>query len=421
MTFPKLFILSLCLIALALLIRPAESATEDSKDTTIWPNRISHANSDPWLVKYHDRIRRMRPRLLVLNFADGVSAEQARTKVEGLIAALRESSRYHGYNDPKAPPFLDYQIGKLADLTDSIPPAEKLDGNSTKYPRVPNWKEGINFQYHRLFEPEFTKLYDIPDPKDPGRLLSLKELVDQGIIHEVWFLAYQGQFGSPYESVEVKQAYDKVFRKLPGQWKQAGNGGDEGQPFIGRSLKILFINVERGPGCAMESLGHSLEGMARCDAIPYLKPYFEEYGGFDLDKKYGTPFDSLYGRNGSVLNYPDPTTLEYTWNGEKRTVHPYIPVGGNVHFVPNGRQDYDMENTQPVLSTIEHYRMRDGKDGKDQSELWTPKVFDRYRQLANDCMGPWLVYWRQNIPGLHNRSKDDHGKPMKNWWPFLFY
>ena len=32
-----------------------------------------------------------------------------------------------------------------------------------------------------------------------------------------------------------------------------------------------------------------------------------------------------------------------------------------------------------------------------------------------------LIYWRQNFPGLDNRQKDELGKPMKNWWPFLFY
>jgi hypothetical protein len=41
--------------------------------------------------------------------------------------------------------------------------------------------------------------------------------------------------------------------------------------------------------------------------------------------------------------------------------------------------------------------------------------------MAPDCMGPWLVYWRQNMPGLDNRQKDADGRPMKNWWPFLFY
>jgi hypothetical protein len=410
-----------CLLfaAVAALI-PAQRAFAQ-QDLTVWPNSASKANSDPWLVKNHDSLQQMRPRLLVLNFVNGLTPVQARAKVDGLIAALRESSRYHGHKDPKAPPFLEYQVYKLVDLADPVPPAEKLDGNSTKYPRVPNWKEGINFQYARLFQDEFTRHYDVRDPADASRLLSLKEMVDRGVVHEVWFLAQQRQHGAPFESVEVKQVYDEQSRAIPGKSVQAGNGGDEGQPFIGRSLRIVFINTERGPGCAMESLGHSLEGMANSNAIPYLKRYFVEYAGFDLDKRYGTPFDSLYGRGESELRYPDPTTLVYTWQGKERTVRNYVPIGNNVHFMPNGRRDYDLDNPAPVMTTIEHYRLGDGPGGKDLATLWTPKVLEPYRELANDCMGRWVVYWRQNMPGLDNKAKDDQGRPMKNWWPFLFY
>ena len=95
-------------------------------------------------------------------------------------------------------------------------------------------------------------------------------------------------------------------------------------------------------------------------------------------------------------------------------------IGGSVHFTPNSRGHYDLENPTPVLSTIEHYRRFDGADGRDGAEPWTVERFQRYRDLAPDCMGPWLLYWRQNMPGLANKSKDDDGKPMKNWWPFLF-
>src|SRR5438105_5368758 len=98
---------------------------------TVWPNSVSRANSDPWLVANHDRIRQMRPRLLVLNFVNGLKPEAARQKVDALIAALRESSRYHGYADPQAPVFLDYQVEKLVDLSDPTPPADPLDGNSS--------------------------------------------------------------------------------------------------------------------------------------------------------------------------------------------------------------------------------------------------------------------------------------------------
>ena len=52
---------------------------------------------------------------------------------------------------------------------------------------------------------------------------------------------------------------------------------------------------------------------------------------------------------------------------------------------------------------------------------WTPAVLDPYRELAPDCMGRWVVYWRQHMPGLGNTALDDEGLPMKNWWPYLFY
>jgi hypothetical protein len=390
-----------------------------AQDLAIWPNSVSKANSDQWLVDNHDKIRQMRPRLLVINFANGVSQAKALQKVDQLRAALKESSRYHGYKDQGAPAFLDYQVEKLVDLTDLSPPAEKLDGNSTRYPRVPNWKEGVNFEYGKLYKPEYARFYNIKD-RQTGQYLGLKELVDRGIIHEVWFLAYQGKYGAPLESVEVKQVYDQQLKKVRGKWTHAGNGSAEDQPFIGRSLKIVFINVERGPGCAMESLGHSLEWMARCGAVPYLQNYFTEYGGFDLDRKYGLPFDSLYGREGAELNYPNPNTLEFTWKGQKKTVSNYVPVAGNVHFMVNGRRDYDLDNPQPVLTTIEHYRLHD-ENGKDRATLYTPAVLDQYRELGADCMGRWVIYWRQNMPGLGNKAIDDDGKPMKNWWPFLFY
>jgi hypothetical protein len=412
-------ILSLAAFAAAVWLSGGTARAQSGTD--VWPNALSRANSDEWIARNHERIRQMRPRLLVLNFVNGLSEAKAREKVDGLITALRESSRYHGYRDKRAPAFLEYQVEKFVDLADANPPADPLDGNSTKYPRKPDWKEGINFQYGRLFRDEFTRHYNVQDPVSPSRLLSLKELVDRGIIHEVWFLAKQGKYGAPFESIEVKQAYDERFRKIPGKSVQAGNGGTPEQPFIGRSLRILFINAERGPGCAMESLGHSYEGMARSNAVPYLKRYFEEYAGFDLDKKYGLPFDSLYGRSGVEFTYPNPNTISFTWKGEERRVENYVPVGGNVHFMPNGRKDYDLDNPSPILTTIEHYRMRDGSGGKDTVTLWTPAILDQYRQLGADCMGRWVIYWRQNMPGLNNRSKDDSGRPMKNWWPFLFY
>jgi hypothetical protein len=411
-------------LVLAVARTGAQQAPEAGKaPDLVWPNKESKANSDDWLRLHHNEIRQMQPRVLVLNFVNGLSSAEATQKVNRLIAAVKESSRYHGYKNASAPAFLDYQLYKLVDLTDpqELPEDARLDGNSSKYPRVPDWKEGLNFRYDALFSDDFAHLYQVADPENPAHFLTLSEMVNKGIIHEVWFLALQGKYGAPLDSVEVKQAYDRTLHKIPGRAVHAGAGRAEDQPFIGRSLRILFINAERGPGVAMESLGRSLEGTCNSKAIPYFTRYFTEYAGFDLKQRYHLPFDSLYGRDGNEFDYPDKDTMVFTWKGEKLAVHPYIPVGGNVRFMPTARRDNDLDNGEVVLSTIEHYRLRDALDGNDKAEEWYAGKFSKYRQLANDSQGPWMVYWRQNMPGLDNMCKDDDGKPMLNWWPFLFY
>ncbi|HEY3266190.1 MAG TPA: hypothetical protein VGM37_04640 [Armatimonadota bacterium] len=415
----------MALCAAAALALPVSAKLSD--DPTVWPNKWSSANSDDWLIQHHDQIKTLKPRVLVLNFANNRTPEQARAIVDGIIAAVAESSRYHGYKDPAAPVTLQYEVAKFVDLADRPadprPAKDRLDGNSTNYPRLPGWTEGINFVYSDLFTQRFAEHYGYRDPRNPRRFLTLEDLVDQGLVNEVWFTAIQGNFGSPFESIEVKQAYDKDFHKIPGAWKQAGNGGSEGQPWIGRSLRIGFINSDRGPGCFMESLSHSFEANANCDIIPYLTKYFNEYAGFDLDKRWGlAPGDTrLYGHGGDPVDYPDPSTMVLKSGGETITVHNYFAIGGNVHYNPTGRHDYDLDNPEKVMCTIEHYRLHDGPNGQDIQELWDVSRFKRYNQLAGDCMGPWLVYWRQNMPGPNSPAKDDDGKPMKSWWPFLFY
>lgn len=383
-----------------------------------WPNSRSQANSDEWLIENHDQIRLMRPRVLVLNFVNELSPEAAMEKAEWLCRALRESSRWHGYQDPAAPVFLDYQIAKVADLRDPAPRDDLPDRNSSLFPRA---SDGSSFDHAALFSTGFALHYGFEEPSGSGRYLDLKALVDRGIIHEVWFLIQHTRQSAAWETVEVKQTYDEHLRKR-GHTFDAGNSGPHGAPWIGRSLRILFFNFERGIGCAMESLGHSLEHMATCGAIPYFTRYFTEYAMLDLDRRFGLPFNSLYAKGPAPVAYPTPTTLAYGkswwWRSKLRN---YVCAGGNVHFAPNGRYDYDMENDAAVLSTVQHWRSCDAPDGADTAELWSPRVLERYRELAPDCMGRWVVYWRQNMPGLANKARDDDGRPMKNWWPFLFY
>jgi hypothetical protein len=61
------------------------------------------------------------------------------------------------------------------------------------------------------------------------------------------------------------------------------------------------------------------------------------------------------------------------------------------------------------------------RDGTGQTALYTGQKPLPYLEIAPDCGGPWLVWWRQNMPGLDNAARDNLGLPMLNWWPFVFY
>jgi hypothetical protein len=391
-------------------------------DLAVWPNKVSKANSDVWLIHNHDKLRKMYPRVLVLNFCNGFEPEKAEKMAKKLAAAVTEGTRYHGYKDEKAEPFIEWQIAKIVDLRDADPKTPTPDGNSTKYPRSLK-KDGPNFAYKELYSHKFARYYGFKDPRNPARYLNLRELVAQGLVHELWFFAYQREAGAPFECTEWMPVYDENFKRQGNEHRHAGNGGDPDEPWYGRSLRISFINAERGIGCNVESLSHAMEGMAHSSVIPYYRKYFYEFAGFDLDKRWKLPWDSLYavGGEGSGVSYPDDHTAVIKLQGKEYRVDNYYTVGGNVHWTPNGRGQYDLDSPFPVLSTIEHYRLGDGPDGKDLKEPWTIEKFAKYKDMAPDCMGSWLIYWRQNIPGYGNKCKDDDGRPMKNWWPFLFY
>ncbi len=398
----------------------------DPADETVWPNQTSRANSDPWLAEHHDALSKMNPRVLLVNFSNEHTSAQLQKLAGGIIDALAESSRYHGYKNPPAPVFLEYEVFKLVDLRD----ADRATGDSRRIPvKDVGSTSGFNMDYKAFFGQEFAKHYSVPNPSDAGRFLTLEELVKAGYVHEVWvFVSGNKNDDDPnvgaFEVVEEKPVYDPTFRKVvPERFVQAGNGGDRDQPWTGRSVRIGCINASRGVGCFLESLAHGVEGNSYAQAIPYFTRYFREYAGLDLNERLGLPFESLYAvnYNEQLIRYPDANTMIVPHRGKDVVVSDYVVFGGNAHFPPSARGHYDLNNEQPVMSTIEDWRTGSGPGGKDLARPWTNESIRVYRELATDCMGPWLVYWRQNMPGLGNQQKDDEGKPMKNWWPFLFY
>ncbi|MDD4872945.1 MAG: hypothetical protein PHR77_20515 [Kiritimatiellae bacterium] len=402
------------------------------QDLSVWPNSMSSGNSDPWIWQNHIKIRKMRPRVMVLNFGNSLDMDRARKYTENMINNLANSSRYHGYSDPGAPVCIEYQVIRYVDLRDNpIAPSNSL-GNSML---APYQKEALKNKngfcvcdYSVFYSKEFARYYGFVHPSRRGEFIDLHELINSGIVHELWFFWLHGGRGAPLETVEYKRYYDENCRPIPGKYGPAGNGHCKSMPWSGRSFRITFFNPDRGLGCGMENFCHALEGMANYNSIGYYKKYFYEFAEFDLNTRYKLPGKSLYAmigmgpkRKGDKVEYPTTTSMKINSKGNIYDVADYIAAGGNVHFPPGARGHYDQESPFTVKSTIENYRLFNGSDGKDKAEDFNKDKFKPYRKICPDGMGPWLMYWRQNFPGLDNKCKDDQGQTMKNWWPFLFY
>ncbi len=326
----------------------AVRATAKGNDLSVWPNAVSFRNSDPWLWQNHDKIRKMRPKVLVLNFANDCDMPKIRKHCEDLVAALAESTRYHGFEDPKSPAFLEYQVVKYIDMRDANPPPDRANRSSSLFPRMPDGPKDFNCDYSIFYGEDFARRYGFEDPKQKGRYLNLHELINAGLVHELWFYAIHTDEGWPaYEVIELKQYYDDDCRPIKGKHGWAGNGHSDTMPWSGRTFRMAFFNPHRGIGCAMENFAHGLEGMANSGSIAYYRRYFNEYAELDLDGRYKLPFKSLYAldyRGRDKVEYPTAASMKITRRGREHIIDPYVAFGGNTHFPPGGRRHYDLSS-----------------------------------------------------------------------------
>jgi hypothetical protein len=416
--------------------------TADGGALVMWPTPSHGANSDPWLVANHDNIAAMQPRLLVLDFYDHMDLQQATQQVLAKIEAIAASSRYHGYSDPTAPAFLNYSLVKVVDLTDHPPPPNSAFESSTLLPVDASGA----FDASALFTQAFAAHYGIPDPTTPSRDLTLCQLFEQGVINELWLMT--GDEDPPRRPplmAESKQVYDAQNRPIAGMFADTGY-----EPFPALHCKvtarIAYLSPTRGVDCDLVPRSAGIENTTTASppVIPYLSDNARDFFNADFKVRDGATFDSwaellAQGTNGwcgsqatACITYPSETAVPAALpaasgtfpDGSSWTMSPFLQGCGTAHFPPNARFEWDYGNTQAVRSRCEHYDLNDGAGGDVlvayRSDM--ASVAALTQQFGDDgCGGGWQVYYRQNMPGLHNGAHAADRSPMKNWWPFLFY
>lgn len=386
-----------------------------------WPTTSHGANSDPWLVSHRTVITQMRPRVLVLNFQNGVSMESARQTAARQIAAIAEGSRYHAYDDASAPVFIQYEIAKVVNLTDATPPSGWPNPSSTLLPTAPTGE----FDPLALFSSQFAARYDFPDPAMPTRSLSLCELFEQGAINEVWIQDGEAGVRRAPLSLERKQSYDATETAVRGTFApNAGGGGILDDIICGVTVRLAHLDAARGPGCDLEVRGWEIESL--WEALPSLRTDALAFLNRDFDKRFDVRFDgwaSICDQAGThCVDYPSPTSASGKYaDGSPWGIDSFLQGCGSTTFPPNATARGDMTNTTMVQSRCEHFGLRDGPNGEDAYEPYTAMKVAALDQMFPDCGGGWQIFWRQSIPGYGNRAKNADGSTMKNWWPLLFY
>jgi hypothetical protein len=401
-------------------------SSDDDAGAVIWPSANGSPNSDPWLVANHDRITELHPKVLVLHFYNATTVDQTRQIAEQQIAALAAGSRFHGYSDPSSSPFLNYELVGVIDLADHPPPAGWSNPSSTY---LPVDSTGA-FDPTQLYGQTFANYYGIADPDQPSRNLTLCELFERGIINELWLEVGESGIRAPGLMMESKQVYDANLQPISGMFDSCTGYACLTATACKVTARIAHLSPVRGLGCDLLVRMTGVENMGV--AIPYLNANEVDFIDDDFRAQAGTAFNSwqeacssLQGGSAQTpcITYPSPTVAEGTYpDGTAWRMDPFVQGCGTSHFPANARFEWDYDNTQPVQSRCEHYRMFDGPDGKDLPDVYTSDKVTAYTQaFGSDCGGGWQVYLRQNVPGFSNKAQGVDGAPMKNWWPFLFY
>jgi hypothetical protein len=377
----------------------------------VWPNDVSKANSDDWLVQNHDRITQLRPRVLAIDLAKTANTSALFQKH---IQGLANATSFHKFKDSNAQPALVYQVVKVVQASG---------------PDYTTWNS-------QAFADSSIQMKDPADPNGPN--LTLCQLFEKGVINEVWCMATQNQTKCG-ETQETKQVYTDTDppQKVAGKIVGASNGDNVTGLGCKVSIRIIDFNTSRGVGCHQHAMGHGWERYMDSGALPFLRKQAARFLNWDLDTRVGAPFSNFYhacNSNGTQLTdcmiWDSEIAMHYGPSAARPFTIADMSGGcGNAHFYPNTTGTYSYDATTPdpkVLSSCEHYGMHDGANGKDTTTEFTNALTDQYASMQSgvtddDCGGHGTSYLYQNFPNHGTSATSDDGTPMHDWWVYLFY
>lgn len=283
---------------------------------------------------------------------------------------LEEGSKFRGYNNPAAIPFIGYRVVEYITIYEPPPPWRIKDYDSNGYPV-------FLIDYHSVFN-----------------RFNIEDYINNQGVKEVWVWQSSFDSGTPSYDPMIHNPEDIRF-----EWESNMSSPTTGDvsnsnrdntdlPLYNHTYTVYGQNFRRSQAEAVHNRGHQYE------AILSHANYLQDSNSDLFWKKF-------VGQNASG----DFITGRCGWT----------------HMPPNTTNNYDYLNTAVVNSDIEDWI----PDGSGQS---TPVSVSTWENLNYSWPGDasfgqktesqWYLYWMQSIPGLNNQIP--YGtNTITNWWEFV--
>ncbi len=274
---------------------------------------------------------------------------------------VEEGSRYHGYKDPGAPPYLGYQVVAIHNFYRPIILDEAYPGTTDSF---------------------------LPDMQDVMARIPARYYVEQRGVKEFWLSNYE-TWGSRNLVVPESNMASPTTGDISNSYRHADD-----LPIFASTYTVMGLDYFRTSNESVHAFGHQAEAILSHAA--WLQDgnsdlFWERFAGFDTS----APSDWVWG-----------------------TGH-----CGSVHYPLNAEHDYDYWNARTVQSDCEDWRPDGTGPTKDVSvSTWRDHLYPWPSEFAPPLdwrsEAHWYIYWMQNFPGANNQIPYQN-TTMENWWRFV--
>ncbi len=286
--------------------------------------------------------------------------------------SLEEGSKFRGYKDNSANPYLGYRIVKYLTVYRQIQVSDFQIGDEA----------GVG-----IFQPNYKQEFDD---------LNLTDFIQNNNVKEVWLW-----YGEPARS--GWPSYDEQLH------------GD-----ITSCAGFVESNM------ASPTTGDISNSYRFPDDLYIFDHTYVVYGQnfrrsqAEVVHNHGHQLESIYkyvaeNQDGNISMF----VQKFSGWGDNNYTIPPLGRAGDTHHPPNTEADYDYLNTALVESDIEDWKPFGGTTKLVNVDTWGNLNYNwpGAPEFSQRIEAQWYIYWMQNMPG-HNNNIPYDPFYMTNWWEF---